>query len=133
MATWTSTQPLPVTTGVGKFPDRKYKLLRAAPRLASGWTLVGETAKFVSVSPQRIVVHRSRVEGRSRVEEGRSRVEGDLLGEAPASLSFSVVGAVGEEVQLTVVAPAGLVVAVTAVIGSSGSVNVTCRDEACVV
>ena len=126
LTTWTATQPLPVTTGVGKFPDRKFKLLRAAPRLSSGWTLVGETSKFVSVSPQRLVVRSS------PAHASKSRTEGDLLSGADG-LAFTVLGAEGERVRVTVVAPDGLVVVVNVAIGSETAVDVVCRGHACAV
>lgn len=125
LTTWTSMQPLPVATGVGKFPDRKFKLLRAAPRLSSGWTLVGETSKFVSVSPQRLTVRSS------RAHASKSRTEGDLLSDVDG-LSFTVLGAAGEEVRLTVVSPDGLVVVVSVTIGSEGAEDVVCRIQTCV-
>jgi len=145
---WQAGTPLdPATTGPGPADGahtRNFTLYAAAPVLSSGWTLVGDLSKFVPCSPQRFVAeavdrtlagapHDRDLTGRGGdVSRGSGGVEG--------SLAFSVIGSVGEVVQVTVVAPPadasaspldGKVVVVPVTIGASRRAEVTCMSGKC--
>jgi hypothetical protein len=137
----TSTK-LAVTTG-GSGSDREWLLQSLAPVLPGGWILVGEMSKYVPVSPQRLVVSQSsptnKTAGASDAFEGAEIVSADGL-----TLRFDVVGAVGEAVVLTVVAPdaskndtdvasalSGVVLVFELVIPVAGRATVTCTKSTC--
>ena len=132
---------LAVTTG-GSSADRDWVLQSLAPMLPGGWILVGEMNKYVPVSPQRLIVSESsptsKTAGSSDSFDSVEIVSSDGL-----TLRFDVVGAVGEAVVLTVVAPAtsengagvasasaisGIVQVFKVVIPTTGRTTVTCTN-----
>jgi hypothetical protein len=78
-------------------PIRRFQLRSVAPVLPSGWTIIGEQAKYVRVSEQRLVAEAS---------------TGQLL---------QVMGRAGERVEVTFVSPAGMVVIQVVTIGAEGA------------
>ena len=94
-----ATHPLSFDTGAlpsEHDPVRRFQLRSVAPVLSSGWTIVGEEAKYVRVSAQRLV------------DEGGA---GELR----------VMGRPGESVEVTLVTPARMVVVLPVTIGAKGA------------
>ena len=153
-------RPMTATTAVsvatdpcpgGKGGCRNWKLYGVAPILSGGWAIVGEQSKYVTMSPQRIVAaHASEQDKQSDASDALA--ESELQG-GGAGLSFSIIGAEGETVAITVLAPAaaagsdetdslevrlaaamaGKVVLVEATLGASGKADVSCAAGACKV
>ena len=95
-----STHPLSVDTGTLPSlhdPIRRFQLRSVAPVLSSGWTIIGEQAKYVRVSEQRL---------------GAAAGTGQLL---------RVMGRHGESVEVTLVSPAGMVMIQVVTIGPEGT------------
>jgi hypothetical protein len=153
----TATTPLGVATDPcpgGKGGCRNWKVYGVAPVLSGGWAIVGEQSKYVTMSPQRIVAaHASELAKQS--DESDALAESELQG-GGAGLSFIIIGAEGEEVAITVLAPAaaaaaagsdetdsmerrlaaamaGKVVLVETTLGASGKADVSCATGACKV
>jgi hypothetical protein len=104
----------------------KYRLLRAAPVLASGWTVMGELGKIVPVSPQRLVsTHANQVpvSAPGGVDYGTELGHGSVTDE----LVIDVLGSVGEAISIAVVTPEGVVQWVNL----TGAATVRCNEEAC--
>ena len=119
LAPFAAATPLPLHTGV---PPANYthdfELWSLSPRYASGWAVVGELGKVVRVSPARFAY----------IQAG------------PEGLQFEVLGAEGEVVVVSVLAPpaaaavaaaaegpvAGSMLAVVLNMPSSGVLTVTC-------
>jgi hypothetical protein len=141
-----SAVPGKVSTGC-----RFWNLYSLAPVLAGGWALLGEQEKYVAVSPQRFVTAHA-VEA---TDEGASDalVEAELQPEGGQGLRFTVVGAVGENVSVSVLVPsannaaaadvaesgeqrlaaamAGKVVVLAVTIGTTGQSDVICAAGVC--
>ena len=141
---WSATRALNVTTAPGTPVQRSFRLLAAAPLLSSGWALLGELDKICPVSPQRFVAPGS----------GDAPHDTDLVS-AASELTFTVLGAPGESVRITLIAPPGpvdthdarhgdaqstvtaprpldgKVVVVTVAVGQSGRSMVACQVGAC--
>ena len=86
-------------------PIRRFQLRSVAPVLSSGWTIIGEEAKFVRVSEQRVDAA-----GEGAAGEGAA---GELL--------FRVMGRPGESVEVTLVSPARVVLIQSVTIGAEGT------------
>ena len=90
--------------------DKAVEVLSAAPVFSNGgWALLGEMSKMVRVSPNRF----------SWVAPGC-----DVGGEP--SLCGGVVGGAGERVEVTLVAPGGVVYVISIVLGEGGEGGFTC-------
>ena len=127
--TW---NPLNVSTAPAAGLHRSFKLQSAAPVLDSGWTLLGDLSKVVPVSPQRFVAEAG----------GAAPQEADLALAGGKGLQFSVIGASGEVVNVTLVAPPkvdgrrvldGVIVEVQVRLGEAGRAEVRCEKDACAV
>ena len=170
-----ATTPLGITTDPcpgGKSGCRNWKVYGVAPVLSGGWAIVGEESKYVTMSPQRVVAAQAS-ELAKQSDESDALAESELLLLPPASataaagggaagLSFSVIGAEGEKVVITVLAPApaaaaavsddettdgmeigmegrlaaamaGKIVRVETTLGASGKADVSCAAGACKV
>jgi hypothetical protein len=115
---------------------RSWRLWSVAPVLVGGWVLLGEEAKFVRMSPQRIVAAAS-VTPAPGASDALNALE---LCTDGSGLAFNVLGAPSEVVRLTLVAPrargspataaaalASTVVVLDVVVGVSGTARVRCR------
>ena len=135
--------------GASGVAPRLWRLFTVAPVLPGAWVLVGEEAKFVRVSPQRLVADATvaPAAGASDALNASAELEADGGG-----LSFLVIGAPGEAVRLTLVAPmtrgvaataaaalVGQVLLVDVALSASGAARVRCvtgggpRPPACAV
>ena len=85
--------------------------------------MLGELAKFVAVSPQRIVFRDSR-----RLDYAMYADSDGVVADEP--LMFDVIGASGENVSLAAVTPQSRVVWVSLTIGSTGVATVHCAVHA---
>ena len=95
-------------------PIRRFQLRSVAPVLSSGWAIIGEEAKFVRVSEQRV------------------DAAGEGAGEGAArELLFRVMGRPGESVEVTLVSPARVVLIQSVTIGAEGTsiLRVPCADQ----
>lgn len=95
----------------------KTQLFIAAPVLANGWAVLGETTKMVAVSTQRIG-------GIASTSSGGAAIELELM------------GSVGETVEMGFMAATGGIVTVSCEVGMSGRVRMLAgvsADEACQV
>ena len=90
---------------------RRWRLLSASPVLPSGWSIVGEEARVVRVSPQRILVASPQPVNSAASDAVNASLELSLPG---AQLAFGVLGWAGESVQLTLVAPSTMAASSTA-------------------
>ena len=134
LTVWDADTPLPVSTSGGLhwpgWPAHNFSLFAAAPVLSNGWALLGELNKFVPCSPQRFVVQPSHP-----ASGGLQEVD---MWDSNTALHFVVIGARGENVQVSVVAPtpggasAGTVVLVDVVLGDSGHMGVSCSLGQCI-
>ena len=129
---WNSSTPLDVDSTVTHrgypYTDRKYRFFRAAPVLASGWTILGELAKFVAVSPQRLALPQE-----TNIAPAAGPPGMDAMRVPGSELAFDVIGAAGEKVELALVTPSDTVVWVDVELGSTGRSSVRCSDGGCVV
>ena len=97
-----STHPLTFDTGnmpSMQDPIRRFQLRSVSPVLSSGWTIIGEEAKYVRVSEQRLDA-------------------GEGTGD-----SLYVMGRPGESVEVTLVSPARMIVKQSVTIGAEGAAN----------
>lgn len=147
---WSAMLPLNVQTTVIHRnyvdTDRQYRLFRAAPILPSGWTLVGETSKFVAVSPQRFAVAVAAVSNAtnsSHADIGGSSSSGgsdsssgsggggggndDLFGKSSALQPFELELLGNGSLAFDVVGAAGEQVVVTLVTPSATILEVDCK------
>ena len=129
LSSWDADSPLDIdasnSTHAYSQKTAKYRLLRAAPVLASGWTVMGELGKIVPVSPQRFVLTHANVS----VSAGGGVDYGTELGRGSAidELVFDVLGSIGEVISIALVTPRGIVLWVDV----TGAATVRCGDEAC--
>ena len=132
LSLWSASSPLNVSTAPAAGLHRSFKLQSAAPVLDSGWTLLGDLSKVVPVSPQRFVAEAG----------GAAPQEADLALAGGKGLQFSVIGASGEVVNVTLVAPPkvdgrrvldGVIVKVQVRLGEAGRAEVRCEKGACAV
>jgi len=98
--------------------------------LAGGWCIVGEQAKIVALSPQRILVAAPR--NATEDEDVSDALHEDELSAGGSGLSFTIIGATQEVVCITVVRPGAVLAGemsasrlVAAMAGSVVLVNVT--------
>ena len=145
---FSSGSPLDVFTGHA-LPSRNWKVLHVAPVLAGGWVIVGEQAKYVAVSPQRVV---AALPASAHDPEASDGLDESELAADGKGLKFVIVGADKEVVKITVLAPApgaqgggdgggqlldralaGKVVLVIATLGPSGRAEVACAAGGCTV
>ena len=122
-----ASHPLAATTGAmpsATDPIRRWRLQSASPVLPSGWALLGDLSRIVPVSPQRFVSAYHAAE--SLLAEDDSMDASELA--APGGgLAFDVIGAVGEEVEVTLAQPpVQTILNVAIVIPATGRVTVTC-------
>ena len=125
---WGDDSPLDIdasnSTHVYSQSTAKYRLLRAAPVLASGWTVLGELKKIVPVSPQRLVLHTNV----SSIVRGGVDYGAELgRGSASDELVFDVLGSVSERISIALVTPEGIVRWVDVV----GAATVRCNEGVC--
>ena len=106
-------------------PDRDWGLYtysRTAPTTCNGtgWTLLGELQKLISISAQRV-----------------THLEAECAGADGPELQLQIIGADNEAVELTFLPPSHAVRAdaklqvVTVVLPASGVATITCRGESC--
>ena len=124
LAPFSAAAPLPLYTGVPPLNyTHDFELYSVSPLQASGWALVGELGKVVRVSPARFA----------------------YVAPAAGGLEFGVLGAPGEAVSVSVLAPpaagsgggggggggavAGSMLAVELSLPSGGSLTVTCSGQ----
>jgi hypothetical protein len=144
---WSAHAPLDVSTPPASGVLRSYALWAAAPVLSSGWTLLGELNKLVPASPQRLLA-KGDADAPSDADlrcthtddAGADDARGDgARGDGAGDVCFDVMGASGEEVALTLVAPPpanatpldGLIVEVRVTLGPSARAHVRCAAGAC--
>jgi hypothetical protein len=144
--------PLAIDTGAA--PDTQcaaapnnslaFSLLQLAPVLPSGWVLLGELSKVVTLSPQRFLVHAGAPAPAATDSDALDAVA-ELGSDGSAELSFRLVGAPGEVVELTLVCPAaadpvaapaaramaGTVLVLVVQLSASGKAAVRCGGRAC--
>ena len=130
LSSWDTDSPLDIdasnSTHSYSQKTAKYRLLRAAPVLASGWTVMGELGKIVPVSPQRLVLTHANqvsVSAPGGVDYGTELGHGSVTDE----LVIDVLGSVGEAISIAVVTPEGVVQWVNL----TGAATVRCNEEAC--
>ena len=143
---FSTSTPLDVYTGHA-LPSRNWKVLHVAPVLAGGWVVVGEQAKYVAMSPQRVVAAVAAVADDPAASDGLD--EGELMADGKG-VKFVIVGADKELAKITVVAPApgsqhnsgeklldkalgGKIIVVSVTLGPSGRAEVTCAPGGCTV
>ena len=144
LTAWSAAVPLEVATSPCNGTAggcRNWNLLHVAPVLAGGWCLVGEQAKIVALSPQRVLVAAPR--NATEDEDVSDALHEDELSAGGSGLSFTIIGAAQEVVCITVVRPgavlagetspsrlvaamAGSVVQVDVTLPASGRVGVRC-------
>ena len=154
-----SGKSLAVATGTAA-DERLWMLQSLAPVLPGGWVLVGEMSKYVPVSPQRLVVAAAAADASGGGASGGGGSVGasdafdaaDIVSKDGATLTFDVVGAAGEKVDITVVVPpahaaaaveagaqgqgqggrvGGTIRTVRVVLPASGRKTVTCTQMSC--
>ena len=128
LSSWGDDSPLDIdasnSTHVYSQSTAKYRLLRAAPVLASGWTVLGELKKIVPVSPQRLVLHTNV----SSIVRGGVDYGAELgRGSASDELVFDVLGSMSERISIALVTPEGIVRWVDVV----GAATVRCNEGVC--
>ena len=101
--------------GANGAEPRLWRLFSAAPVLPGGWALVGEEAKYVRVSPQRLLVAAPAAPAAGASDALNAS---ELAAGGGGGLSVCVLGAPGEVVRVTLLAPlvradAGTTVATT--------------------
>ena len=144
---FSSGSPLDVFTEHA-LPSRNWKVLHVAPVLVGGWVIVGEQAKYVAVSPQRVVAAMAAATHDPDASDGLDESE---LAADGKGLKFAIVGADTEVVKITVLAPApgaqgdddgeqlldkalaGKIRVVTTTLGPSGRAQVTCQVGGCTI
>ena len=120
---WDPAKPLNVSTASGEGVQRSFALLSAAPVLPSGWALLGELDKIVPVSPQRFIMR-----------DAHGVLHHQNLG---SDLRFTVLGAPGEAMSITLIAPApahsspleGIVIIFEMVLGAAAGAHVVCNAQ----
>ena len=141
---WDATTPLPIETrgapaasNSDVAPKQNFTLFAAAPVLSNGWTLLGDLRKLVPCSPQRFVAPS---DTDAPHDDDLTAVGGSTNDADGAELAFTVLGSMGEVVEVTVVAPPaasgsaaleGTVIVVDVTIGDSGEAKVVCAKGAC--
>ena len=134
---------------------RAWSVTSVAPVLSGGWALVGEENKYVAVSPQRIVASAApaapKAKGASDALHESELQGGECKGKG--GLCFRIIGAVGESVRITVLAPStslgagatdlqramgGKIIVVSvklkaAAAGRGGRADVACSGSSCKV
>ena len=148
LTAWSAAVPLEVATSPCNGTAggcRNWNLLHVAPVLAGGWCIVGEQAKIVALSPQRVLVAAPR--NATEDEDVSDALHEDELSAGGSGLSFTIIGAAQEVVCITVVRPAaalageasatrlaaamaGSVVLVNVTLPASGRVRVRCGGGA---
>eukprot|EP01051_Picozoa_sp_SAG22_P002759 SAG22_NODE_126_length_18820_cov_10.207788_6_plen_395_part_00 len=136
LSSWNTDSPLDIDASNSNHAysqkTAKYRLLRAAPVLASGWSVMGELGKIVPVSPQRLVLTHANQVSVSAAAPGGVDYGTELghgHGSATDELAFDVLGSVGEAISIALVTPKGVVQWVHV----AGAATVRCNEEACTV
>ena len=127
VALFDAAHPLAVSTGAppsATDPVRRWSLQSAAPVLESGWAVLGDLSRIVPVSPQRFASARGADSAAAAAQD--DSLDPAELAAPEGGLAFVVIGAEGEEVEVTLVRPSGAVLVVAVVVPAGGRVTVTC-------
>lgn len=130
----------PATDTVGTGYEGDMRVYSIAPVLPGGWVLLGEQAKYVAVSPQRLAAARAP----PPPGDGSDAAAPDEFAGPQGGVAFGVLGAPGEAVDVAVLAPppgggssaatvaaAGTVRVVHVAVPESGRAEVACHAAGC--
>ena len=88
--------------------------------LTSGWALIGDLSRIVPVSPQRFAsAHASTADDDDALDPAELAAPG-------GGLAFTLLGAAGEVVEVTLVHPSQTILVLVVTVPQKGRVTVTC-------
>ena len=127
VALFDAAHPLAVSTGAppsSTDPVRRWSLQSAAPVLESGWAVLGDLSRIVPVSPQRFASARGADCTAAPAQD--DSLDPAELAAPEGGLAFVVIGAEGEEVEVTRVRPARTVLVLALAVPAGGRAAVAC-------